>query len=334
MIRRIGRIFSTIYTKTRGHGIKFGSASIDVVLNPYRSNSGIDGFGFTNSYDGVMLKGGWSDDVATFMKKRRIFGIYLNYSLGWKAGELGFLESIRFLRLLDIVSTPIKDIGIIGSLDNLEVLSISCHWTSYLDLSGLANLKYCFLSWNKGAETVFDCESLEYLSISEFKIEDYSRLSKLVNLKELSISNSTFSDLSILGKIMGLKKLELVNCRNLGSLDGIDTLNLLEWLSIDGCRKISTIEQVSSLRNLRVLQLRDTKDIDSLEPIRSLEKLEALSFYGDTRFVDGDLGVIEELDNISVLGFSGRRHYTHKPLTKYMNWDNLGTPVKVVEKVN
>ena len=83
---------------------------------------------------------------------------------------------------------------------------------------------------------------------------------------------------------------------------------------------------------LRILQFRDTKNLESLQPIAPLSELEPLSFFGDTRFADGDLAVIESLPRLSAVGFTGRRHCSHQSVTRFLDWGNFGRPCQVVKR--
>jgi len=236
------------------------------------------------------------------------------------------------LRLLSIIDTPKDDLAEVGNLIELRSLHVSCHWRQALDLSKLAQLQHAFISWDKGADSIFQCTTLEHLGFDGFKLGDYSALAKLTGLKALAIYNSDLTDLSVLRSMTRLKKLELINCRKLDTLERLQQLPSLQWLSIDGCRKISRIDTVSALKNLRILQFRDTKELESLQPIASLSGLEALSFFGDTRFVDGNLAVLETLPRLSAVGFTGRRHYSHRSVTKFLDWCHFGTPCQVVKR--
>jgi len=304
---------------------------VEEVLESDVTYLGPKGYRYETSIRSIRINGAWDQEIPSFMKSEKMAGLHFNYTRGWQGTDFQFLEDIDGLRLLDIVSVPVDRLNVVEDLTELESLSLSCHWKQPINLSRLENLKHCFLGWDKGAETIFQCDALQYLYIDMFKLKDYSALSNLRDIKTLTIANSSFADLLVLSGMKQIKKLELINCRGLESLKGVEQLKTLEWLSIDGCRKINTINDVSELSNLRILQFRDTKQLASIKPISSLKQLQVLSFYGDTKFVDGDLGSIESLGQLSLVGFNNARHYSHKPVAKW-NWKDFGTPRTVVQR--
>ena len=116
----------------------------------------------------------------------------------------------------------------------------------------------------------------------------------------------------------------MLNCRKLDRLIGVDKLEKLEWLTIDGSRQVTSLKELSELKSLKVLQLSNNKEIDTLIPINGLVQLKSLSFFGDTKIADGDFSFLEEFPSLSLVGFAGRRHYTHKPARSW-NWGDYDT---------
>jgi hypothetical protein len=304
---------------------------VEVITDPGITYLGPAGYRYETNIRSIRVIGPWEQEIASFIESEKIAGLYFNYARGWEGDDFQFLESIDSLLLLHILAKPVDTLSVVDDLTDLESLSIACHWRKPINFSRLKNLKYCYVSWNKGAESIFECDALQYLSLDMFKLKDYSAFYGLRDINALSIANSSFSDLRVLSNMKHIRKLELVNCRGLESLQGIEQLDSLEWLSIDGCRNISTIEEISELSNLKILQFRNTKEIESIKPISTLKQLQVLSFYGDTKFVDGDLSCIEALDQLSLVGINERRHYSHKPIVKW-DWRDFGEPRPVVER--
>lgn len=312
--------------------IKINRSELEVIVDFYDKYLGPPGYRYTSKMPILLVKGPWDPAILSVIQNNGIEGLYFNYARGWDYDNFEFLGDLDDnLRLLKIISKPIVSLNKIEKLSKLESLSLSCHWERPVDLSALHCLKHCFISWGKGAESVLQCDALQYLHIDEFKIKDYSDLGCLEDIHVLTISNSDFSDIGALSNMQKIKKLSLENCKKLESLQGVEKLKSLEWLNIDGCRKISKIDEVSSLPNLKFLQFRDTGEMESINPVNTLRNLEVLSFYGTTNFVDGDLEVIETLDRLSLVGFNNKRHYSHKPCVKW-DWKSHGTARKVVQK--
>ena len=302
--------------------MKISGTEIEIVTNPYgQSAAPIDG-DYDDVTSALLVKGVWNRDLVDFMREKQIKGLYLNYAKGFTCDNFDFLLELNELELLNIIYTPVESLAQTEKLENVKSLSISCHWTDKLDLSGLKHLERCFIGYAKGAESVFYCDSLRYLYIDEFKLKNYEQLKNLSSIEYLTIGNSSFNEPEIFSGLKKLRKLVLLNCRKLDHLNGLGSLEKLEWLTIDGSKKINTIEELSSLKQLKVLQLSNNKEIETLLPIKELTQLKSLSFFGDTVITDGDLSFLETFKSLSLVGFAGRRHYTHKP-TRPWNWNDF-----------
>ncbi len=301
--------------------MKILGTEIEVVTNPYSKSAAPIDCEYDFEIRSILVKGPWHDGIVDFMKKNQIKGLYLNYAKGFECPNFDFLADLPQLELLNIIYTPVASLLSIETLVNLKSLTLSCHWKDKIDLSRLKRLTRCFISYGKGAESVFECSSLRYLYIDGFKLKDFSKLKNLAKVEYLTIGNSNFNEPELLGGLQLLRKLVLLNCRKLDRLNGIGKLSRLEWLTIDGSRELSSIEELSIINSLKVLQLSNNKEIETLSDIKELTQLRALSFFGDTKIVDGDFGFLETFPSLSLVGFAGRRHYTHKPARSW-NWND------------
>jgi hypothetical protein len=113
-------------------------------------------------------------------------------------------------------------------------------------------------------------------------------------------------------RLRHLRWLSLHGLRKLSSLRGIEELDQLETLAVSACRGISGIQEVQGLARLKKLQVDNCGDVASLSPLEGLKSLELITFCDSTNIVDGNLSYLEKYDNLERLGFSNRRHYTHK----------------------
>lgn len=301
--------------------MNISGTEIEVVTNPYSKSAAPIDSEYDDEVRSILVKGPWHDDIIDFMQNNQIKGLCLNYAKGFECLNFDFLSDLPELELLNIIYTPVDSLVSVESLVNLKSLSLSCHWKDKVDLSQLKSLTRCFISYGKGAESVFECSSLRYLYIDEFKLKDFSKLKNLTKVEYLTIGNSSFNAPELISGNHLLRKLVLLNCRKLDRLDGIGKLGKLEWLTIDGSRMLNSIEELSALNNLKVLQLSNNKEIVTLSDIKELTQLRALSFFGDTKIVDGDFGFLETFPSLSLIGFVGRRHYTHKPARSW-NWND------------
>lgn len=312
--------------------MNLSGTEVEVVTNPYFRHSGPVDRDYHDTVVSLMVKGPWNDDIANFMKQKNIKGLYLNSAKGFSCDDFSFLAKLPELELLNVIYLPIESLSNVDKLISLKSLSLSCHWKDKIDLSGLTQLERCFITYGKGAETVFRCTTLKYLYIDGFKLKDYREINSMQGLEYLTIGNSSFNQPEVFRNLKQLRKLVLLNCRKLEYLKGIENLTSLEWLTIDGSRKLSSIQGLCTLNALKVLQLNDNKEMDTLSPIKNLSQLNALCFFGDTVFRDGDFSFLEKLPLLSMVGFAGRRHYSHKP-SKQWNWGDYDKrEVAIVKK--
>ncbi len=306
--------------------MNISGTEIEVVTSPYSKSAAPIDSEYEDDIRSILVKGPWHEDIIDFMQKNQIKGLYLNYAKGFECPNFEFLDNLPELELLNIIYTPVDSLKPVESLVNLQSLSISCHWKDKIDLTRLKNLSRCFIGYGKGAESVFECSSLFYLYIDGFKLKDFSDLQKLRKIEYLTIGNSSFNAPELFDDLSLLRKLVLLNCRKLDRLSGIGSLEKLEWLTIDGSKQVVSLEELSQLKSLKVLQLSNNKEIETLSTIKDLTQLKSLSFFGDTKIADGDFGFLEEFPSLSLVGFAGRRHYTHKPARSW-NWNDYDSGI-------
>jgi Leucine-rich repeat (LRR) protein len=312
--------------------MKISGTEVDIVSNPYAQSVAPIDRDYEDSIESLVVKGRWNDNIIDFMNKKNIKGLYLNCAKNFTCESFDFLLKIPELELLNIIYYPGSSLSSIEQLAKLRSLSLSCHWEGKLNISGLKKLVRCYVSYSQGGETVFECTSLKYLYIDAFKLRNFSSIGRLRKLEYLTIGNSSFNEPEALVVLNKLRKLVLLNCKKLDHLIGINELVNLEWLTIDGSTKINRIDEISSLKKLNVLQLSDNKEIESLIPIKNIMQLRALCFFGNTAIKDGDLSYLEEMPNLSLVGFTKRRHYSHEPARSW-SWNNYGSGgIAVVRK--
>lgn len=119
---------------------------------------------------------------------RIILGTYATDS--YKLNDLGELNELKNLRVLDLQNVFRDELPDLRGLDNLEELTISSY--------DITELPYDTANWS----------SLKYLSISATKISsiDDRIISELTDLKELDVSYSKISDVSF---VLELPELEV-----------------------------------------------------------------------------------------------------------------------------
>lgn len=280
---------------------------------------------------GVMLKGSWTQEVTDYINRHNIDALYLNQANGWDGGDCSFLAGMQSLRFVDILSYDLTGIRSIESLKHLEALSLAGPTNETIDFTQAPNLESVFLGWNKGYQSIFDCNKLKDIYIDSIKFKELPHLVCLPVLESLTIGNSPLRDIAFLENAPSLQKLELLNCRELEDFKPISFCTKLNWLSLSGCSRLFELVFVRSLDRLEYLNFSDVKDLKSIKPVATLESLKALCFTGTTVVEDGDFGFLEELPKLAMLNYAPRRHYSHKTKVRW-NWDNFDSPSPQVER--
>lgn len=258
----------------------------------------------------MILHSEWDGSLVDFMQHNNIKGLYLNYAKGWENHDLSFLKKLPFIESLKIIDLNIKDISYIHYLRNLKSLLIDTYDKTEIDFLKFPQLEECMFGWRPKAKTLFECNTLRLVSISNYTSKDTNEFAKLINLESLSIVNSPVADLQGLKNLNKLKFLGLYYLRKLNSLSGIEKLINLEELEINTCRQLTSIKEIGNLTNLKKLQLCNDGNIDTIKPLESLTELESFLFYESTNIQDGDLTPILKMKKLKKIAFQNRKHYT------------------------
>jgi len=282
-------------------------------------------------HEGVWIREVWRSEMADFIIKRNIKALYLQASWSWGITDYSFLGNLKYLKKLIVTSGDKADLSSIENLSELEELSLTCPTPTNINFEKFGNLKYCYVSWWKGAEKIFDCKWLKSLYLDGRKNKDYSSLSGMADLEVLTLANTPIEHLDRIRSLDKLEKVELLNCRKLCDIKALGSLKCLRWLTIDGSKLIDDLSVLAGLKNLEYLNVTGLGEVKSLVPLEALKKLKAVTFCGSTNIVDGDLTPLTVLPNLGMLNFVGKRHYTHR-LIKNWSWDNFNLPDILLQK--
>src|SRR5690348_4116338 len=88
----------------------------------------------------VVLRNGWSNEVADFMRSQGLIGLRLSGYMGWRSTNLDFLKEVPFVEYLDILTTKLVDISGLYALKQLTYLSLEGK-TPTIELSKFRRLK-------------------------------------------------------------------------------------------------------------------------------------------------------------------------------------------------
>lgn len=118
------------------------------------------------------------------------------------------------------------------------------------ELHSIINIKNLKLDhFIQDAEPISRLTNIEFLDISDTKIDDLSPLYGLHNLKSLNVRNTEVSDLTPLSNLKNLKELNIENTK-VQSLQALHDLSHLSKIYADGC-KLQSIEAIELKKKQR-----------------------------------------------------------------------------------
>ena len=261
----------------------------------------------------MVLTGSWNSKFKDIIERYAIDGLLLSASAGWRDTDISFILDFPEFTSLEIYNYDVTDIRSLEQMPNLEHIGISCLPKYKIDFSKCKYLHDVYLHWSPRYESIFGCETLEYLNFENLRGSDLTALKYLKKLHTLDISSRTLKSLHGIEVFTKLDHLNLFDCRQLLSLDGLEKLPQLTRLEIECVKKIEDIEALRTLINLEYLRVDNCGKIESLDPIHHCKKLETFFFTDSTNILDGDLNPIIELEkeNLKDTAFQQRKHYTH-----------------------
>lgn len=261
----------------------------------------------------LVLKAPWSDSFIDVIRKENIAVLRLAESMGWKGGDIAFLEKLQDvgLRGVEVYAWGVKDITPLQFIPDLEYLGLQCEFTKASDFSNFKQLKICKLLWRPKANTVFDSPGLKLLNIVNYPDEDLNSLKNLTGLRRLQITSRKLVSLAGIELLKGLRVLDLAECPRMESFAGIGACQELQVVELENCKKVDDISCLGELENLRDVVLTDCGKINSLQPLSKCRLLESLIFAGDTNVEDGELTPLLDIPELKKMWFVDRRHYTH-----------------------
>jgi internalin A len=207
----------------------------------------------------------------------------------------------------------VSDGAVLDMLD-LKGLSLETYAKEPIDFRLFHRLQRLAFNWRPGAETAFQCTSLESLNNSGYRLTDLSPMAALTGLRALRLDNSRH--LLRLDGVRALPALRILSLRDdralvdIGDVAAMD--HSLHEFELNTCRKVRDIAALASHRDLRRVILIDNGTIASLTPLANLSKLEELYFYGTTVIEDGDMTPLLHLPALRRVAFAPRRHYSHR----------------------
>lgn len=260
----------------------------------------------------MVLQGPWKIEYGDVILKKKITGLRLSDSNGWKGENIDFIYDLKIIDDLEIYSRKIKDILPIESLPQLTKIGLDCDYRTPIDFSGFTMLESLFLRWGPNSESVFSVSSLKKLNLINYPFEDLNMLHQLRQLNELKLVSTKIKRLSGADNLIALVSLDLYRCTKLESIDGVQSLSALRIFEIESCKKINSLGPLNELEKLKRVSINNCGKIQSLMPLTSSTNLSELFFIEDTNIEDGNVGVFSCFPQLQIMWFANRRHYSHK----------------------
>jgi len=225
------------------------------------------------------------------------------------------IEFLRELPELEFVSVdPSVDIEPVHALPHLRGLSFGGTWFGRLDFGRLPSLEWFFVAEapaNGGLETLYAGHSrIRSVRIGQSRVENLEPFGALPALErlELFVTRALRSLEGASALAPSLTGLELHTCPGLTSLDGIEALQDLQFLSLNSCKQITDLSPLAQLPQLRFLDALQLGRIESLAPLAGHPSLEAIRF---PRPDDKDLSPLETMPNLKAIGYPGGKLKGH-----------------------
>ena len=187
----------------------------------------------------LIVKGLWSPDISGYMLEEGIYALRLSDSFGFKGEDLSFLPALTFLKSLELYCWEAKDIKIIESLPQLEVIGLQFRSSKKVDFSNFKNLRVAKLTWTKGIESILSLNSIKYLNIQNYPHQDLKPIENIGKLEKLYLTSRKLETLEGIENLKNLETLDLYNCPQLISTAGIENIANLQHVEIEACNKLS-----------------------------------------------------------------------------------------------
>ena len=252
------------------------------------------------------------EDCMEYYVKNNLNVIAISPYKGFLYNDLSFLDKYPYIEGIFITSASRIDISKIMSLTQLKYITIADNKQVY-DFSSFSQLEALRITYSPKA--VFpQVSTIKELYLRNYtpKSKSFLELPSYPYLENLELIHSTIKTLDEIGKYKNLQELHLSSLPKLENIADIKALkNVLLWLELDNCKKIKDIDDISHLKNLEKLQLSACGNIPSISFIKELSRLKFFSFV-NTEVVDGNLTTCLEASNLEYVGFSDKKHYSHK----------------------
>ena len=259
----------------------------------------------------LVVRGDWSDQARRIVERGDVDALRLNYALGYRERDLGFLGAWPLQRL-EILARTIKDLTPVYRLaGSLEHLKVTTNERATIDLTALPRLSSIGAHWQQVADTLPYAVGLKSVFLLGYSEPDFCGLHRLQELTSLRLKEMRgLRSLDGVEELPQLTDLQPVGATQLADIEALARCRALQTLWLEASlRLVPRLDSLRPLRDLQVLEIGDCGDFESLRPLEDLARLEALFAWGTTCVTDGDLSVLSRLPQLASLRMMNRKHY-------------------------
>ncbi len=242
------------------------------------------------------IVGRWKPRFVKTLQRRGATELWLNDMWGFAEGNLDFLKDVPFITSVDVVGC-IEDTGVLG-LPTLRKISLQTDCNARIDFTKFPQLEELTVSKRPGVETAFRSKTITRLSVSSAPVRRTSELSDMTSLKKLILEPCRrLEEVDWLPE--GIEELSIYSAPKLTFNKLPDAAKSLRKLDIESCKNIRDLSFLSQLPELEYLGIAEGGEYESLAPLANCKKLKMLIAHGNTRIMDNDLSVLNELPELA-----------------------------------
>jgi len=240
------------------------------------------------------------------------FGAYSGLSVA-EIGDLSFLSEFPDLRYLEVSGEAPVNTRHLDGLENLRGLYLETPGAG-IDFGCFQHLEVYMGGWHAEHRNLAESPELRRLHLRSFNpaSRELAPLVGMIRLDILDVTQTNLASLDGLETLEDLRYLTLAYATRLESLDRLASPGLeIREMYIRNAKRIRSYEPIASLNRLRRLRLTACASMESLAWTTGMQHLDFFSFV-DTDVADGDLKHLLKLPRLRYVGTLDKKHYSHK----------------------
>jgi hypothetical protein len=227
--------------------------------------------------------------------------------------DLGFLRDFPMLLYLEVVDQEGFDARQLECLGNLRGLRVETPGTG-IDFRCFPHLEVFSGDWHCDNRNMATARELRRIQIWHFKprSHDLRDLADMTRLEQLVIAQTNIGSIDGLQTLEDLRYLEIHYASQLRSVAAVtgEMVDIRE-IAFSKLKKVESYQPLASIQKLRRLIVSDCAPMNDLKWTKGLNHLDFFSFV-NTNVKDGDLSPLLELPAIRYIGTLNKRHYNFK----------------------